>query len=64
MEQINYMKLGMWTHCLRCHKNVHKDDNIQHFYTSCPNKDVEAKYPCDCIMPEFDFVPDKEGLQW
>ncbi len=63
--KINYMRSASWTHCLWCHKNVHHGDTILHFTKTCPNKkDEVAKYPCRCKMPDFDFVPEREGLVW
>lgn len=68
-QQANYMQVAAWVHCLRCHKTYHRDDTMLHFYTTCPNKDDRAlpanlQMACLCLMPDFDFVPDREGLTW
>lgn len=64
MTSVNYMQVASWTHCLRCHKNVHKEDTLLHFYTTCQFKEKIAAYPCLCLMPDFDFIPEREGLTW
>lgn len=69
MEHVNYMQVAMWVHCLRCHKNIHKDDLQLHVYKTCPNKDDERlpanlQAMCLCLRPDFHFVPEREGLTW
>lgn len=66
MESINYMQMAMWVHCLRCHKNVHVDDSTQHFYKTCTEPRIPAGVDllCLCLRPDFNFVPEREGLTW
>lgn len=49
--EANYLSMGRWIHCLACHKNVDREEFLDHVETH-PHAVYETT--CECKMPAYE----------
>lgn len=53
--ETNFLEVGKEFHCLRCHKDIPRDDFVEHTLEKCPKKDEEASLKGCKFEGEFNW---------